>query len=416
MGRRTGIGMVLALTLALPASAQAAFAPRPPASTPTDLTQTLEGPHFVVHYTSAPGDGNAVADADAQLLLTNAENAYGPDTQLMGTDPIPDSDGKTDIYVYADSVPALGRAHADFAGPTSAGWIQIFPVAVKRAETITHEFFHIVQFAIYKLEATWLVEGTARWATHVLDNDPGANFSPTHLPEFDQRPQVPLDCPGTTCDPNARDLRGYDRWLFFTYLSDHHGRQIVGEIFRDAAQLAAASGERQHPLQAIDDVLHAHGTSLSDAYTAFAVANMSGGYAEPELKLLTPVPELGVRWLPRHAIPAQTVSVDHLATKYIRYHEVFSPRNGNCGSAKLQFTVTLPPGVPTAPAFSAPGGPARPFTISGTTASAAIPWKSCGLDGGEVALPNGSLASDAQPFTITAKVIEKRRRHRRRRH
>ena len=80
----------------------------------------------------------------------------------------------------------------------------------------------------------------------------------------------------------ARRRHSYARWIFFDYLSERYGPGIVKELLTQAA----ASDAGNDPLRIcrrIDDVLAAHGSSLTQTFNGFTAANAGGSYSFPGL-------------------------------------------------------------------------------------------------------------------------------------
>src|SRR6187200_1204891 len=92
----------LAATAALAAAPAPAHAARNLAGVPSGLTEQAASQNFLVHYTSAPGDPNAITPEAAQGLLVAAERALGDSrSRLDLPPPMDDGDGRADVYVYA---------------------------------------------------------------------------------------------------------------------------------------------------------------------------------------------------------------------------------------------------------------------------------------------------------------------------
>ena len=212
----------------------------------------FDSAHFAVHY--PPTD----TLADAQTISSNLEAAYSTEVGSWGFNPpVSDGDSRVDAYIQ-DTGGHVGESIGDNpAPPTTSGYIVIDPAAIADPETAAHELFHILQYAIYSHGAKFLKEGTAEWA--------GANVArgTSWLFSYWGSPDQPLDCSPTS--PCGTSDFSYSRWIFFDYLSEQYGPGIVREIFEKAGALSAAD-DPATDIQAVDQVLAAHGSSLTRAF------------------------------------------------------------------------------------------------------------------------------------------------------
>ena len=385
--RRLAAGAVSVLVLLV--LAEPASAARPD----TTGWSELDSVHFAVHYPPA------TSAADAQTLSANLETAYATEVGAWGFDP-PLSDGDAQVDVYVQDIGGhLGESARDNpSAPTSSGYIMIDPASVANAETAAHELFHLLQYAIYAHGAKFLKEGTAEWA--------GANVAggTSWLFTYWSAPDQPLDClPGSAC--GAADL-SYARWLFFDYLSEHYGAGIVKEIFQRAAALGA-NDDPASDLQAIDQALTAHGSSLSQAFNGFTAANTGASYAFPGLAGSGRQPQSSASLYTgalSSVLPAQALTINHLAANYVYFYSG-DPRvsSAGCGAATLNVTVDLPARSASVPSLSDTFG-LRPLTISGNTASAAVPWTNCPGSVAAIGVPNPgtTIGDDGKQFVVHA--------------
>ena len=67
------------------------------------------------------------------------------------------------------------------------------------------------------------------------------------------------------------DPRGYARWPFYEFLSERFGRGVIKEIF-------VRAGAGVPSLDTLDAVLATHGTTLSQVFADFTIANLTGDY------------------------------------------------------------------------------------------------------------------------------------------
>ena len=128
--------------------------------------------------------------------------------------------------------------------------------------TVAHEFFHAVQFSYDASEDAWLMEATAAWIEdevydRVNDNRQYLANSPM------RRPNKPVD--------RSAGSAIYGSWIYFKYLSERYGRDIVHRIWRRADGTQDAPDE--YSLRAIARTLAGEGTSAASAFGDFAAAN-----------------------------------------------------------------------------------------------------------------------------------------------
>jgi hypothetical protein len=343
--------------------------------------------HFEIHFPAS------VPTADAQTVADNLEHAYAVEVGSWGFDPpVNDGDSKVDVYL-AHTDGHLGEASPDTPGPATSGSITIDPGSTGDAEAAAHELFHLLQYAIDSRGASFLKEGTAEWA--------GANVAGNTgwLLTYWGAPDQPLDClAGSAC---AGGGYSYARWIFFDYLSERYGTGIIREILTRAAA-DDAGDDPAKDLQAIADVLAAHGTSLTQVFNGFTAANVGESYSFPGLA--------GNRVPPRSSgsfytgaasltLPATTLGIDHLAARYMYFYSG-DPRvsSAGCGAARLRVTVDLPAGSESVPSISDAFG-VRQLTVNGSSASADIPFTSCPGSVAALGIPNPGSA-DGQQFVV----------------
>jgi len=390
----------LAVIALAPATARAAARP----IVPSYLTQELAGPHFVVHFTETGGSAaDRISGAEAATLLGFAETAYAWEvTQQNYPAPLDDGDGKTDIYV-SNAWPMLGGAAAgpDSNEDVTTGFVLLSPTNAHSLYPVSHEFFHVIQFGIYQ-HAGFFTESTAEWAGQAVIAANGASPPPNWFGD----PQTPLDCISAACNS------GYHGSIFWEYLSEHFGNDIALEAYdRDAALAAAAGDHGQHDVQALGEVLAAHGSSLAAAFEGYALAAVAGQITRPGVLPHAPAAETVFVAGQAGEFPPYSTSVDHLAMKVIGVLGAEPGSSAPCTATALHVQVALPAGVPTAPVFVTypasglpPASGVYPLAINGATAGAEIPWTTCAASVGLLALPNASTSTDAQAFTVRLAV------------
>ncbi|MEA2167718.1 MAG: hypothetical protein QOF76_1018 [Solirubrobacteraceae bacterium] len=374
--------VLIAALLALPAPAHAA-PKRPPTRVPAGLDETITTPHFLVHYTTAAGSPSAVTAAHAQELADAGERGYAKEVTEWGFPAPPDDgDGRTDIYVF-DGGDAF--AVPDSNGDTTTSYISYSPTA--NQGHIPHEFFHVIQFGFTTHEFGWLVESTADWAAVGT----GAGYS-SSKPFAYAHPEVPLDCTGPADTDCAGDRYGYHGNVFWESLTERFGAGLVREVFTRAGELDAPDNT-SHALQALGDVLAAHGTTIDRAFGDFAIASWAGTLTLPGLAALRP--DLDSDHVADNRPEHFTIGVDHLSAKYVQ----LSSGVERCAKATLHLTATVPAGGTAALVDGA--------EVTPLASGAPLTRTMNGCDNaGTLVLANGSLATDAAPFVIDVQLAQ----------
>lgn len=368
---------------------------------PDVLTTT----HFQIHYTgelSTPANPNRILHQTAGDLGALAERAYATIVTGWGYPaPLDDGDGKIDVWVQDLAPGILGSATADGVGNTSTGWIAIDVAYATSPQVIAHELFHLIQFAVWIPADNWLLEGTAEWAGFAAD---GYKPLTGTLADTLAAPDMSLDCVTSACGNNAYEANGYSRWPFFEYMSARFGITFVKDVFARGATLADPG---QTGVGLLASTLVTKGKTLGDVFTDYTSAHVAGGYEVTGLKGLPPATYATIpTGTVTGALPVQRVSVNHLAARYLKLTRGASGAS-TCYAATLALAVALPAGIGAKPFFysSSLGTTAVPLTVSGSTASLSVPWNTCsGSPDGYLSLPNPTLASDAQVFTVSGSL------------
>lgn len=225
---------------------------------PVGLDSSRSTPHFVVHYTTAEGDTNAISAADGDgngtpdyidRLAGIPENVWEAQVAQMDyVSPSPDSrggDDRYDVYLYRLRTGLYGYvAPETYVGdnPNSADRVElnayasymvlrnncegfVNPELANLQVTAAHEFFHSLQFGYDGYEAAWVMEATATWMEDELFDDVNDNYA--YLEDWFGDLGIPLDA-------TESEAKGhwYGSWLFFRYLSEHHGgAAIIRELW-----------------------------------------------------------------------------------------------------------------------------------------------------------------------------------------
>ncbi len=406
--RRFGLLAAVAVGSAVLAGPALAAFPRP-GGTPF----TVGSSHFLVHYQSdlVVNPTWAITQTTAGDIAARAERAYAAELADGYAAPLSDGglggDNRIDIYVSDLSAfqGVLGEAEWDVNAPQSSGFIELagnLPDLALDQHTVAHELFHLVQFGVWlpsQVSDYWLLEGSAEWMGYRVNGyaaDHPFGFGPSDMA---------LDCRdplGTNmCDFDTYLNNGYSRWPFFQYLIEHYGNSFVRDIFAQGAAGAPTA------IAAVSAALAAKGTTLADVYDAWITADMTGGYSVPALQQLKPVPYATVQTGTESAtLSVPKIDVNHLSTRYVKFTRGDGDAAHVCYRATLAVSVALPAGTLSKPAFywDAKGGSAVPLGVSGSTASATIPWDTCAYDSnaGYLSLPNASTNVDAADFVVTA--------------
>jgi hypothetical protein len=410
-------GLLCALAAGSAVLAGSAFGARPGALL---LPSTIQTPHFVVHYQSDLVNNAqfAITQTQAGDVAALAERAYTAEIAdgfpAPASDGVLGGDGRIDIYVDNPGALALTVPDNLAASPTTS-YIELDgseEIAMQQ-HTIAHELFHVIQLSIWQplpfpahLPDYWLLEGSAEWMGFRVDHyDPsfGIDLGPSDLS---------LDCR----DPlgnNMCDLtddyknNGYSRWPFFEYLAEKYGVSFIRDIFTQAAAGAPAATS----MSAISAALVAKGTTLEDAYNAWITTDMTAGYSVTALQSLKPTAYATVETgLVSGTLSVPKVAVNHLSTRYIKFTRGDNDASHLCYAATLNLSVAMPAGTYSKPDFywDAKGSSPTALSVSGNTATAAIPWDTCTYpsNSGYLALSNASSAVnsivDAADFTVTA--------------
>jgi len=386
---------------------------------PPGLDETLTTEHFQVHFTGdvfVAGGAHAIQRQWAGEFAAVAEWAYGTYVNQWGYPAhVPDTDGLIDVYV-SDFGVAYGAQFADvpaFSAPLTAaaqtaGRIEVNASFVRNPQVAAHQVFHMLQMAMYAPVPDWLAQSTAEWAAfrlreypspftfHAPDNSLDCNTA-TGLPWPDvwvQRPCGLLD---------GYEASGYTRWTFFQYLQERFGADTV----RDVWSRMQTVGSPTYGVDAIRDVLAGKSASLTDVFGDYTVATLTGNFATSLLAGQTPqIYASGQTGHDNGPLSTLRVAVNRLAARFVSIAPP-APDERPCYAATLLLTVTLPASVTSRPHVYATGTRVlTPLSVSGTTASASIPWDTCSSGAPAlVSLPNTSQTLDARMFVVNASVI-----------
>jgi hypothetical protein len=281
----------------------------PPVFTASEKVERFDsaGGSFRVHYSRSGRNAVPPADTDTDgipdyVQLVAAEyDAVGDyyATQLGFERPPSDSsvsgdnggDGRFDVYLVdfsttsdgsfvAESCAAPGALRCpgymkhenDFTGRNYA--------SLARASRIlaSHEYFHAIQAGYDAKAGPNVDEGTAVWGSEAYDSslDDLEGFVSGYLDRVDrsltQEPTGPVDA------------FSYGSSLFFQFLGERFGREIIRELWETLRDHAQTDGPDATWVPALDAALKAkHDSSIADAFAEFSRWNLyTATRADPE--------------------------------------------------------------------------------------------------------------------------------------
>lgn len=360
---------------------------------------SLSSAHFTVTFDGDSTDSGSITSEQAGQLLSGAEEAYAA-FQAMGFPAPAQSGGTTYINVYDLDPWNLSAVYCsdgfDYDSADVGGSLQGY--------YLDRDVFGTIETAYGSIE-DWLSNAVGAWATWKALGYPASSTG--DVGPYD----MSLDCErdtailtDQTCSTVASEDDGESRWPFVEYLAEKYGNGFVATLLQD---VNAAGGDADTGLQ---NALAAEGSSLGTEYGDFAAKLLTGGWTA--LVLDTSAPPLSGTPIETGAatgtIPAQTVGVDHLATRFVEIDRGDGSASHACDAATLTLNVTIPAGVTSQPVFfwNAAGSMAVPLTVSGNTATASVPWDTCvwPKTHGYLALPNTSMTADGSNFVVSGSL------------
>jgi hypothetical protein len=344
-----------------------------------------------------PGaDGvGATIPADVQATMDTFADVYALEVDTYGyLSPLPDgtstNDGgtdDTDIYladVGGDSFPVFGYCTTDdpnafdpdypfydasaycvvdqdFADFGSSQTPQEF-----RDVTVSHEFFHAIQFHYDFFEDLWLMEGTAMAME--------GQFAPDVKDRIRYLDDSTFTSPATPVDRSANGFE-YGAWIFWRFLIEDRGELADPLVIRQVwERVAAASTDTdgtgpdtvlsdQYSLQGARNVLASGGLVFQNVFAKFARVNRfpADFYAEGAdypMAATARAWDLGARG---STTGKTTAKLRHLSSRYYRLR----PGSRTPTSASVRISVDAPTyGSPSALVIVTPSsGPRTVFTI-----------------------------------------------------
>jgi hypothetical protein len=381
---------------------------------PTGLDETLTTEHFRIHFTGDGTTAHPILRQWAGEFAANAEWAY--DTYVSQWGYPNHVGGLIDVYVFsfADEYGADYEELPAFAlpltgDPQSAGLIELNKEFVRDPHVAAHQAFHMIQMAMYAPAPDWLAQATAEWAAFRLRGYPSpATF---HQPDnsLDCNTAVPDPYPGAwvhqPCGLDGYESSGYTRWTFFQYLQERFGADVVREVWA-RMQAVATPPPAYDGDDAIRDVLAGKSASLTDVFGDYTVAMLTGSFQTPLLAGQQPsLYAAGQTPAENGSVSSLRVAVNRLAARFVALQPP-APDEKPCYAATLSITVALPAGVTSRPHVYATGTKTlTALAVSGTTATATIPWDTCSSEAPAlVSLPNTSQSLDGRMFVVSAAV------------
>jgi hypothetical protein len=264
-----------------------------------DVVESVVSPGggFRLHFTRAGKNAVPADDADMDgtpdfvertAALYDAALAFYRDT-LGYRAPLADGtdggDARFDVYLLDFGGSADGRFVKErCAGSKCSGYMAQendfagygYASADEGTRVVgSHELFHAVQAAYDADQSTIISEGTAVWATEQFD--PTLRDLEGFVRGYLTRPDRPLDEPL----PGPVDPFSYGAALFFQYLGERHGRDVVRALWEGCEDGAGGVADPQW-FAVLDETLRARGLSFADVFTDFARANLyTGRRADP---------------------------------------------------------------------------------------------------------------------------------------
>jgi len=373
---------------------------------PLDGVVTLSNDNFTLHYDGNDRDttcASAITQQKAGEILGMLDRARSFYLALGWPAPAT-SGGRVEVSVddFAASCIAFGAvpfgipAPLDrwdsFLEPTAPGvdTIHLNATTALSYPFIAHEVFHLVEDAMVPGGTDqWLQEATAEWAAVRANKSAGGDETTIGRS---------LDCVGSSCGDTEFDKNGYPGWMLIEYLAERYGDAKVKALWDQVAASSASPATTN--LAAVIDV------PLATFYNDFANARMTGSFTHPALKGTLPAAAASFTSPTTDSTSDDlNLAVNHLAAAYVVFKH--ATNDGACFEATLTINVTIPAGVESHPAYWAgtAGATAQALALSGSSASATVPWNTCGASADAyLSLPNDSLDLDGREFVVKASI------------
>lgn len=262
-------------------------------------------------YRGVPSDDGRGESAQFDVYLADISSAglYG---YCAPEAPVPGAPGHASSYCVFDN---------DFGG---------FPMPPDESLRVTaaHELFHAVQFGIDVHEDRWFLESTATWMEEQLADDVDDNRQYLSSGQLGRR-HIPLD-------HAAAELGLYGNWIFFQFLAQRYGVDVVRQIW-DRAD--AGPGRRDDfSIEAVRHFIESRGGTFPRVYAAFVRANLAPdrGYDEGRAYRSGAFDQIVRLGAPRRSWHGPRIGLPHLTAHAI----AFRPRAGLRGKSRLRIVVS----------------------------------------------------------------------------
>lgn len=392
MLRRLLIAAVLVAGFAAVASPHAHAAS---ISCPDPQAQSLSDTHFSLTYNDDPTTSKYVSQSQAQTILAGAEQAYTSYVAMGFAAPW----GGAQMEIDIDNLTAQNYAFVFCGG----GFVFDSSTVGKDDQDVALYSSVFTQFAISAgVSDDWLIQSLSQWAAYKALGYPTGSTG--DLGPWD----ISLDCIPTvnsttgvtnaTCSKNGFENQGQSRWPFIEYLAEKYGSPaFLTELMGDAGATDGVTG--------LQTALTAHGSSLTTEWGNFIAKLLTGGWTDAGLNVISPTISATIpTGTSTGDTSPQTFRVGHLGARFVQIDRGDGSAGHKCYTATLTITVTMSPGLTSQPVFywAAAGSAPVPLTVSGSTATATLPWDTCQWSShGYLSLPNETTSVDDGFFTVS---------------
>ncbi|MEO8330167.1 MAG: MXAN_6640 family putative metalloprotease, partial [Candidatus Nanopelagicales bacterium] len=130
--------------------------------------------------------------------------------------------------------------------------------------TAAHEFFHAIQFGYDSYEDIWYMEATAAWIEDEVYDAVNDNVQYLRLSQL-KHPASPLD--------TSRGLSVYGGWIYFRYLSERFGADVVRKSWQ--RNDGSKDAPNAYSLRGIRQALSNEGADFGSVFADYARANIA---------------------------------------------------------------------------------------------------------------------------------------------
>jgi hypothetical protein len=308
------------------------------------------GTDICVHYVTDPDPhGDGATATQAQTTLDVFEHVWATEVDAMGyRAPVSDGseggDERLDVYLVDSGESGVyGYCTTDDYSPSMSGpmagycavdndFADFGGASLPLLEvTAAHEFFHAVQFAYDAGEDLWFMESTAAWMEDEVYDDVNDNYQFLPVGPLGH-PEIPLDYFGQDSGDIANYYPQYGGWVFWKFLSESYGSDLVRRVWEKAADT--------YSLAALRSVVAQRGLDFARVFARFGAVNRTPGrfYSEgssyPKTKL-----SKNFTLTARHPFVRPVGKrLLHLTNRYVR----FTPGSTLHGARGLRVGVDMP--------------------------------------------------------------------------